>query len=48
MGDVSVRHCYALCTTKSPRLIPDDFGALIRAEIAKWGKLVREAGIKAE
>jgi tripartite-type tricarboxylate transporter receptor subunit TctC len=27
---------------------PEEFAALIRAEHAKWGKLVREAGIKAE
>jgi tripartite-type tricarboxylate transporter receptor subunit TctC len=27
---------------------PQEFGAFIRAEIAKWGKLVGEAGIKAE
>jgi len=27
---------------------PAEFGAFIRAELAKWGKLVREAGIKAE
>jgi tripartite-type tricarboxylate transporter receptor subunit TctC len=27
---------------------PADFGAYIRSEIAKWGKVIREAGIKAE
>ena len=27
---------------------PQEFGAFIRAEITKWGKLVRDAGIKAE
>lgn len=27
---------------------PDDFSAHFKAEIAKWGKVVREAGIKAE
>jgi len=27
---------------------PQEFGAFIKSEIAKWGKLVREAGIKAE
>jgi len=26
---------------------PDEFGAYIKTETAKWGKLVREAGIKA-
>ena len=27
---------------------PQEFGAFIKSEIAKWGKLVRDAGIKAE
>jgi tripartite-type tricarboxylate transporter receptor subunit TctC len=27
---------------------PDGFGAMIRAEIAKWGKVIAEAGIKPE
>jgi tripartite-type tricarboxylate transporter receptor subunit TctC len=27
---------------------PEEFAAFIRAEHAKWGKVVREAGIKAE
>lgn len=27
---------------------PQEFGAFIKSEIAKWSKLVREAGIKAE
>lgn len=27
---------------------PQDFGAFIKADIAKWGRLVKEAGIKAE
>jgi len=27
---------------------PAEFGAYIRSEIAKWGKVIREAGIKAE
>ena len=27
---------------------PQEYGAFIRAEIVKWGKLVKEAGIKAE
>ena len=26
---------------------PDEFAAYVKAETAKWGKLVREAGIKA-
>ena len=27
---------------------PEDFGAFVRAEVDKWGKLIREAGLKAE
>jgi tripartite-type tricarboxylate transporter receptor subunit TctC len=27
---------------------PDEGDALLRSELAKWGKVVREAGIKAE
>ena len=27
---------------------PQEFGAFIKADIAKWSKLVRDAGIKAE
>jgi tripartite-type tricarboxylate transporter receptor subunit TctC len=25
---------------------PEEFGAFVRAETAKWGKVIREAGIK--
>jgi tripartite-type tricarboxylate transporter receptor subunit TctC len=27
---------------------PEEFGAFVRAEIAKWGKVVKDAGLKAE
>jgi tripartite-type tricarboxylate transporter receptor subunit TctC len=27
---------------------PEEFGARIKLEIAKWGKVVRDAGIKAD
>ena len=27
---------------------PDQFGKLIRADIAKWGRVVKESGAKAE
>ncbi len=27
---------------------PDEFAAFIKAEHAKWGKVIREAGIKAD
>ena len=30
------------------RMSPAEFGALHRAETAKWGRVVKEAGIKAE
>lgn len=27
---------------------PHEFGAFLKADIAKWGKLVRDAAVKAE
>ncbi len=27
---------------------PEDFGRLIRAEMDKWGKIIRDAGIKVQ
>lgn len=27
---------------------PEEFSALIRAEIQKWGKVIKDAGIKVE
>ena len=27
---------------------PDEFGAFVRAEIAKWAKVIRSAGIQVE
>jgi tripartite-type tricarboxylate transporter receptor subunit TctC len=30
------------------KMSPDDFGKFIKAEMVKWGKVVKEAGIKAE
>ncbi len=27
---------------------PEEFGAFLNQEIAKWGKVIREAGIKAQ
>jgi tripartite-type tricarboxylate transporter receptor subunit TctC len=27
---------------------PEDFGAYIKSEIAKWGKVIRESGAKAD
>jgi tripartite-type tricarboxylate transporter receptor subunit TctC len=32
----------------SPSRSPEEFGALIRTEVAKWAKVVKEGGIKAE
>ena len=26
--------------------LPEEFGAIVRADIAKWGKVIRDAGIK--
>lgn len=30
----------------APSRTPEEFGAMIRTEIQKWGKVVRDAGIK--
>jgi tripartite-type tricarboxylate transporter receptor subunit TctC len=30
------------------RMSSDEFGAFMRSELAKWGKVVKEAGIKAQ
>jgi tripartite-type tricarboxylate transporter receptor subunit TctC len=27
---------------------PEDFAAIIRSETAKWGKIIKDAGIKAQ
>ncbi len=27
---------------------PEEFAAFVRAEVAKWGKVIREAGIKVQ
>lgn len=32
----------------TPSATPEDFGAQIRAELAKWAKVVKDAGIKVE
>jgi tripartite-type tricarboxylate transporter receptor subunit TctC len=32
----------------TPSRTPEDFGALIRSDVAKWAKVVKEGGIKAE
>lgn len=32
----------------TPSRTPEDFGALIRSDLAKWAKVVKEAGIKVE
>jgi tripartite-type tricarboxylate transporter receptor subunit TctC len=32
----------------TPSATPEDFGALIRTDVAKWAKVVKEGGIKAQ
>jgi tripartite-type tricarboxylate transporter receptor subunit TctC len=32
----------------TPNATPEEFGAMLRAEIAKWGKVVKAAGIQPE
>jgi tripartite-type tricarboxylate transporter receptor subunit TctC len=29
-------------------MTPAEFGAFVKAEVVKWGKVIREAGIKSE
>jgi len=32
----------------TPSATPEDFGALIRTDVAKWARVVKEGGIKAQ
>ena len=32
----------------TPNATPEEFGAFIKSEMAKWGKLIKDAGIKGE
>ena len=32
----------------TPNATPEEFGAMLKSEIAKWGKVVKTAGIKEE
>ncbi len=43
-----VRERLAVLGAETVASTPQEFGAFIKADIAKWAKLVREAGIKAE
>jgi len=33
---------------KSPAKMPEEFGAFVRSEIAKWAAVIREAGIRVD
>jgi tripartite-type tricarboxylate transporter receptor subunit TctC len=33
---------------KSPAKTPDEFGAFVRAEIAKWARVIQQAGIRVD
>ena len=33
---------------KSPAKMPEEFGAYVRSEIAKWAKVIQQAGIRVD
>jgi len=47
---MTIAQCIAaLVQTMLPRpTSPEEFSALIRAEIQKWGEVIKDAGIKVE
>lgn len=48
LADAGVRARLADLSAVPTHTAPDEFGAMIRADIAKWAKVVRDTGIKAE
>lgn len=48
VGDSNVRAKLAELSTVPMHTSPEAFAEMIRADIAKWGKVVREANVKAE
>ena len=48
VADQGVRAKLTELATVPMHTSPEEFAAMIRADIAKWGKVVREAGVKAE
>ena len=48
MTSAEGRDWFASIGAEPGGMTPEEFAAFIRAEHAKWGKIVREARIKAE
>jgi tripartite-type tricarboxylate transporter receptor subunit TctC len=48
MRNPEVRERLALMATDPLTSTPEEFGAYLQAEIAKWGDVVRKAGLKAD
>ena len=48
LGDATLKARLADLATVPMHTTPEVFSSMIRADIAKWGKVVRDAGIKAE
>ena len=42
------RSCATAGIEPAPPMTPEQFGDYLRAEVAKWGKVVKAAGIKPE
>jgi tripartite-type tricarboxylate transporter receptor subunit TctC len=47
-GTAEALEFFATTGSAPGKMTSDEFGAFIRTEYAKWGKVVRDAGIKAE
>jgi tripartite-type tricarboxylate transporter receptor subunit TctC len=43
-----IKEAWARQGSNIPTLMGPEFGAYVSSEIARWGKLVKEAGIKVE
>jgi tripartite-type tricarboxylate transporter receptor subunit TctC len=48
LSDPAVKQQLAQVGAEAKPSSPDEFGHLIQSEIAKWGEVVRKAGITAE
>jgi len=48
LGQAEVKEKFAAAGLDTVSSTPAEFAAFIRAEIAKWGKVAREANIKVE
>ena len=48
LSDPSIKERFAGDGAEAVGNTPEEFAAVIRSDLAKWGKVVKEAGIKAE